>query len=84
MMTVIRLRMLELHLIPNFKLVLAAGVDLQDISGRLTGSVDGMTGTRQEAIHNGIFGVVPDNGQVDGNKHHVDGFIKAALTCCDK
>ena len=79
-----RLHILELDLVPRGKFGQPAGMDLQNVSGWLTGSIGGTPGARQNSIHNGMAGIYPDYCQVHINKKHVDGCVEAAITRFDQ
>jgi hypothetical protein len=59
---------LELYLVPDLEINQSIRVDFQDVSRWLAGCIERMPGVCQDAVHNDILGINPNDGQIHKNK----------------
>jgi hypothetical protein len=69
----------ELNPFADLEFIQSIRVNLQDVSGWLVGCIHRTPGACQDAIHDAVFGIDPDDRQVHKNKEHMDGSIEPAV-----
>ena len=79
-----RLWILELDMIPYLEFIQSGRIDLQNVPGWLTGSVDRPPAARQDSIDHKFRRIDPNDAKVHENEHHMDGSIKTAVAPLDQ